>query len=627
MTDPHPSSDQIWQDAETYVQRLENAARLPSPSFFEDLTQGLRLFSNASLVGLRVHTIKDHSVLAQSGIGVFQSLEALPEVDESVPRARWQENERESRFTAVHEVLDDRWLVLDIRFDQSPSIAIRQPLAELSEVVLDLAAKVHLQSYAAGLESQLEQRQNRDSFIAELSRGIGLTDSFASIAAVVAERASVDRVSVLLRKPRCRLVATSTQPRIDRRARQVRLLQQLADESVTTRDFSYSIGEPFDEMWQTPNGMTEYLHESGCREIHLAPVGGWHDRGTLSESSKAVIVLERFRGAAESEVSIEEVLDGIREPINTAVANAITREDAGWGLIVSRFVESARGPKGWLPLVSIVCLLLAAAVVPMELKIPVEGRVTAAQSRHLFATAAGVVEQISVENGERVQTGQPLLTLHSAVLDLQQRNLEASVVTARARLDSLLSLRSRNRESAQSSSAEEQVLRAEIDGLKQQLDVVQQHQDALTIRSPIDGVVHRWELKQSLEARPVTQGQFLFDVVSEVDGWELELDVPDKNINYVLQQSAIQPCEVTFRMRSEPTQLHQSVITEVADVAHVNASGKSMVRATVKVDSIDESAKWRSGASVLAQVHCGSRSVGFVWTRGLIEWWRSNDWF
>ena len=252
---------------------------------------------------------------------------------------------------------------------------------------------------------------------------------------------------------------------------------------------------------------------------------------------------------------------------------------------------------------------------------------------HVFAPVEGIVDDVLVVNGQKVQQGQALLLLRSPALELEQKAIEGNLATARTRLAALQALRSRGDSSTStreaSSSASEQVLKAEIKGLEQQSELLMRQIATLEVKSPIDGNVERWDLGQSLVARPVTHGQYLVDVISSTEGWRLELDLPDAEVNYLLQQHRQEPCAVSFRVRSDPTRVHRGTVSEISEVAHVDARGRSLIRATVELDESSLSGvtqSFRSGADVLAQVHCGQRSVGFVMFRGIIEWWRSQSW-
>ena len=141
----------------------------------------------------------------------------------------------------------------------------------------------------------------------------------------------------------------------------------------------------------------------------------------------------------------------------------------------------------------------------------------------------------------------------------------------------------------------------------------------------MNGLVDRWDLTQSLQSRPVAHGQYLLDIISETDGWTIELDVPEQHVNYVLQQQQVMPCRCSFRLRSDPTRVYQGTINEIAEVANLQVSGGSVVSATF--DLTDEQVgDMRDGATLVAQVECGKYPLGFVVFRGLIQWYRSNPW-
>jgi Barrel-sandwich domain of CusB or HlyD membrane-fusion len=615
MPEPTSLTDHAWKDAEALVQRVEEAARHPSIRFFPDLVHGLQLTAKANRVRVRCWDGGELNELSRVGVFLHDDEEHLPpSTDDQAAHSHWIVEQNNERLLCTQQILGDLRMELDIRFDQPAPLATRQSLAELSEVVLELASGVFLRSHAGELRTRIDAQDKRDVFLAQLAGGIGLADSFAAIANAVAAFISVDRVCLLRWKPTgCRLIAASTQSQIDRRARQVRLLERLTQEYVnsgvhTGEMFGFSVGTANSTIaFET---LPAYLQESGSRELQIVRIGSF-------DCPLAVIVMEIFRGQSGNENSIENQFASIRQPVQVAIENAISRDDAGWGLIAGKLAgQSSRrrilGAVGGLSV-----LVVAAMLVPADLKIPVDGRVTAAKRSHLYASAEGVVENVLVDNGDAVVAGDPLITLRSHSLDLQQRNIEAALATSRTKLDGLFTLRSSAAKSPTvreaSSSAEENVLKTEIAGFEKQLELIAAQQAALLIRSPHDGVVDRWNLKEALTSRPVAHGQYLLDVTAESAGWILELEVPDKNVNYLLDQQNREPCEVTFRLRSDPARVHHAVISEIADVAHVHLNARS--------------GQYRSGASVMAEVHCGRRSIGFVWARGVIEWCRSRAWF
>ncbi|MDA7914808.1 HlyD family secretion protein [bacterium] len=641
MPNPTHRNDGIWKDAEALIERVEAAARGKAEpvTFFDDLVGGLRLTTNAGAVTLSVVQGDELILLARSGVLLHAAeddashpqLFDLTDSDASADFAshcRWLDGEFGSRLKASQRLQTERWLQLDFSFEDSLNFGFREPIGELAEVLLDLAAPVVLRDELGELQKRVNTRTDRDDLIRDLNQGIGLNDSFASIATALASACQLDRVSLLQYRGRgFRLVTSSARQKVVRRARQIRLMERLVDTVLSeSNSFNYQIGNADDLQGSVSDALEPYCNQSGFREIHMRLVCD-----PQSQKPVAAIVVERFQAAETEQERIQQKLQTLRLPLDDAVRGALKREDSGWGFIASRLWSPANRKKMAASVGVLIVLAAVALVVPMELRLSVEGRVVATEQTRLFAPAEGVVSEIPVENGETVKKGTVLIQLRSPALDLQRRTVEGSLATAETRLVSLTAMRSRgnavsNREREAAVAAEEQVLRKEIEGLNAQLVILGKQQASLTILSPMNGMIDRWDLTQSLQSRPVTHGQYLLDVISESDGWTIELDLPEENVNYVLQQQQQAPCRCSFRLRSDPTRTYQGTITEIAGVANLSPMGKSVVPATFAMTA-KQTGDFRDGATVVAQVDCGQYPLGFVVFRGLIQWYRSSPWF
>src|SRR6185295_19674204 len=93
----------------------------------------------------------------------------------------------------------------------------------------------------------------------------------------------------------------------------------------------------------------------------------------------------------------------------------------------------------------------------------------------------------------------------------------------------------------------------------------------LVVASPITGRVLTWDIGHELLARPVERGEVLVTVADLSADWQLELDVPDDRIGYVLAaQREIKPdLPVRFRLSSEERAEHLGRITEICQTADV----------------------------------------------------------
>ncbi len=576
---------QTWENAEALIEHFEQALRAPSisDSLLDEIVTRLRTTANAQSVSLALIKESTSETLVRSGIAI----------------ADHSQISDQNLLSANRQVLPGTALQLDLIFENPLAFAIRQPLKELSEALLDFATNIFVRSELVALAKSQSIRDDHDRWIESLYRGVSLHDSFASIAGAIASRCAVDRVSLLRTdNHRAALIACSTQPLIDRRASQVRLLEQTVAQANTAIDSSTYL--------QT------YLDRSGSKQVHIENV----------PDADVTIVLERYNDFEQDE-TLATSIDPIRVAVQTAVTVAIRRSQTDWSQVFTEMSNSLRKSNAALFAIAAALLILAASFVHVPLNLPVDGKVVAVKSQRIYAPTEGIVDDVLVSDGDTVAAGTELVRLRSPKLDLHQRAIEGTLATARTRLDALSVGRG---EREPTHSADTKVLKTEIAGLEAQLRLIEKQQADLVVKSPIDGRVDRWDLESSLIARPVAVGQFLLNVVSETDGWTVQLNVPDQNVGYLIEHQQTDRCSVKFRLRSDATVVGESTIEYIADSTHVDASGNSVVLATMPFPT-DAGLSVRDGATVLAEVNCGRRAIGFVWFRGIVEWWRSSSWF
>jgi hypothetical protein len=157
--------------------------------------------------------------------------------------------------------------------------------------------------------------------------------------------------------------------------------------------------------------------------------------------------------------------------------------------------------------------------------------------------------------------------------------------------------------------------------LDQQCKILDEQRAGMKIVSPRDGVVLTWDLDRLLTSRPVKRGDQLM-IVAPLDGtWDLELKIPDDKVGHVLaarKKAGEVPLEVNFVLAGEPSVEYQGKIREVANTAGVDETGTPIVQVIASISSSDNSA-FRPGATAVAKVRCGRRSLGYVWFHELWE--------
>ena len=178
-------------------------------------------------------------------------------------------------------------------------------------------------------------------WVAGLFGGATLQDSFATIANSVAQVSQVDRVSLLKREAGgYRMIATSTQSDVERRAKQVRLIEQMVavipDQAAPFVWESGTSGDPVASL-EIPE-LEQYVISSGVTTIHLRPIAADDNpAGGKSMLPIAAIMHETFSPKAPV---VRTDLQGV---VDQAIRSAVIRADTPFSqLAFDAFAGSLR---------------------------------------------------------------------------------------------------------------------------------------------------------------------------------------------------------------------------------------------------------------------------------------------
>jgi multidrug efflux pump subunit AcrA (membrane-fusion protein) len=358
---------------------------------------------------------------------------------------------------------------------------------------------------------------------------------------------------------------------------------------------------------------------------------GAHSRRRRAELV-GVLVVEQFQQTHLTE-AMQERLRVVQEHAALALTNAQEHE----GLFLMplwralgrcRAVVAARS----LSLLAVAACLAglgaALALVPADFEIESRGTLQPAVRREIFIREPGVVASVAVDHAQAVKQGADLLELRNRDLEVSITDLvgrrtateEQAAALRRARNDSRLNFEEQNRLAGQIKQLEKT-----LDSLSRQLELLTQKQKALTIKSPIDGQVVTWDVKNLLQERPVEKGQIAMTVADTAGPWELELHIRERRAGYVARawqqaQAEKQPLEVEYILATGPGRRLKGTIKHLDTIAEVRGDEGNTVLATVAIDRSEiDPAELRPGAGVTAKVDCGRRMLGFVWFHELID--------
>jgi hypothetical protein len=272
-------------------------------------------------------------------------------------------------------------------------------------------------------------------------------------------------------------------------------------------------------------------------------------------------------------------------------------------------------------------------LVPYDYRVTGKGKLMPVQRHQIFAPENGHVVEIFVRGGDKVKKGQKLLQLSNeqltaeyndnlSKLDQAAQQVRSSVAetnTASHDGDRPAMLRA---ESARGKAQIEQV------GLSEIVTIQKKRVDSLLITAPIDGRIASFQLEETLQNRPVQQGELLLEDMDESGPWRLELEVEGSRMGHVLRAWKASPdhkldvefipataLESTFTATLDSISTHSAVSNDQSIIFEMHAS----------TDASKIPDKW-IGAEVRAKINCGPRSLGYVLFGDVVEFIRQKLW-
>ena len=490
----------------------------------------------------------------------------------------------------------------------------RQILSGVSEIVSEF-----LQTQQAA--NQIGEVNRIQQFSNQVHSSLDLQKTANNIANESRLLLNCDRVSVYsVDRGRSRLLAVSSVASIESRSELLRRQKKLVRLAAKVDQPIGSDKPPTKTALR--RSMDDYRQKSGFPFLFgMALIGKGKNIGyLLAESTEEINRLEFAKG-----------LSLVLPPASAALKNALLHDGIPFRNTLGSFGKASRwmGISKSMLMVGLLLLGLAALVfLKTDFKIRIQGELRPAVERVVFAPADGLVDSVNFRHTDKVQANETLLQLRSPELELALTKNIGEVDKLTQLLDSKnLAL---NQASSDPNTAASMIggLTSEISDVEYQLksladerSYVEKQIGELTVVSPIDGVVLTRNVEELLANRPVKWGDPLLGIANEDGAWLLRFEVPERKIGYLLSaktnEGAEEPQELEFFFESNPEARYVAKISEIGNSSQSN----SELGPVVVVECIvpESSFLKRHGATVLADVNCGRRSIGFVWTRELID--------
>ena len=457
-----------------------------------------------------------------------------------------------------------------------------------------------------------------------------------------------DRVSVAIRKgSRCHIEAVSGQDTFDKRSNITVLLGKLANAVVKTGEDVWYSGDASNLAPQVEEALDAYVDESHTKSLAILPLvepGG----GVELAPDETAPPLPRVIGALVVEQMVDmrapegfrQRVDVVRTHSSSALTNALEYEGLFlmpvWRAIgkTTRKLLGPALPKTLVISGIVLALMLAACLVPMDFTLEGKGKLRPKVRQNIFAALDGEVERIEVDDETAVKKGDLLVVQRSLDLEKELERVHGQLKSSMSEQISINSQLINNEELSEADRSQKSAriaqLAYEVISLKTQFEKLNLKLKTLDVRSPIDGQVVEWKLREKLLNRPVSRGQVLMEVADPKSDWELEIMMPESKMGYIAQAASERKGEklpVEFILATHPANKLQGWVEQIDPSAEVRGEEGNTVLVRVGFDQQmlrDTFPNPKIGAGVTAKIGCGRRSIAFVWLHDLVDFIRAK---
>ncbi len=534
------------------------------------------------------------------------------------------------KFVATLAALAETFLARRATVDRELPVEQQPPPSPSAAVVTTRA--LALASPLIASESQSARGDRFDTFVRAIHASLDPTATAYALANEGRLLIDCDRLCVLrLDDGRPKLLAVSGMDTFDRRANFSRTLEALVQRVAATREPLWYDNQP-ELSPQLETAVHNYLDAAHCRSLAIIPLFVAEDPAPPPSAAQpdgtliAALAVECF-DAGRFDPGFRQRTQSAADHGALALHNALIYRRVPlmplWQSL-DRLTWLTRARQlPWTVLAGITTLVAIAALafIPADFDVIAHGQLQPQRRRDVFASADGQVIDVRVAHGQRVGAGEILAELRRPQVDLEFSRVSGEMDTARKRLAAVQAARLSGNDAridtpqkAQQLTADEQELKATLENLAQQKQLLNGQLAELKLTSPIAGEVLTWNVEQILQARPVQRGQSLL-TVADVDGpWVLEVRLDDDRVGPVMaaQQSARQPLSVQYVLATDPGVAHRGTVEKLGRTAETDKAGATWVSATIALDRSDLP-NARPGAAAVAKIHCGRRAVGYVW--------------
>jgi hypothetical protein len=277
------------------------------------------------------------------------------------------------------------------------------------------------------------------------------------------------------------------------------------------------------------------------------------------------------------------------------------------------------------------------AMIPTQMLVTMPATLRPEGARTHYAPSDSIVEQVEVQHGQHVQSGDVLVRLRDWALEEQMTTLVARRAVISQRLSrSIASLVDVPRASSFPAPShasttdeelvqEQRLLEEELTGLSEQIDLVEAARGRLVIRADRAGRVDAWQTELTATGRPVRRGDLLVRVEPDGMRWMADARIDQSRVSAVLDQfredantivkvATVARPELCYTARFLRRELAIAPTTASGNAAANSREGSLGIELAIELDHLSQSRvmqdeSWTSGAPASVAIDCGKRPL------------------
>lgn len=494
---------------------------------------------------------------------------------------------------------------------------------------------------------QLDERQtlwNRlDLFLTNIHQSLDVRPTAYSLANEGRRLIECDRLSVAIAKGnRLQVVATSGLDRVQRRAEQIKMIEDLATAVCRAKKPLYYSGDSDDLPPQIENCLQDYLDRSHAKSIAVIPLVHVSSTETSEpgETRQTPDSKPRLQGAmiveqlSSQELSEEQSnrIELVAQHGASALANAQQYHSLFllplWQFLgrFRWFTQAANLPKTLTAAVATTIALLILIAFPYEFAMPAKGILQPVQRRGIYAMIDGLVTDVQLPDQQNVhvEANQHLITMINKDLDSELKIINGELQQLHEMFDDANMRLEKGLETFEQLKLQGEIneIRLTYDSKRALMANLMEKRELLTVKAPIEGLIDNLNVRQELIGRPVTAGDRLMTVMDPDSDWELELYLPERGAGHVLSlyDRKEESLKVEFILASNSEKTYSGTIKRIDRKAEIHDTYGNSLKILVKIDHAElAEALRRPGTRVTAKIQCGTQPLGYVLFREVWE--------